>query len=44
MYPINEVENGSIIKTYSWLGSKLRGIVSDKTYIFDYNARGIRER
>ena len=44
MYPINEVENGSIIKTYGWLGSKLRGIVSDKTYIFDYNARGIRER
>ena len=44
MYPINEVENGSIIKTYSWLGSKLKGITTDKSYIFDYNARGIRER
>ena len=44
MYPINEVVNGVVTKTYDWFGSKLSSIVSDKTYEFSYNARGLRER
>ena len=44
MYPINEVVNGTVTKTYDWLGSKLVGITSNKSYAFDYNARGLRER
>ena len=36
--------DGTVIKTYDWLGSKLKSITSDKTYEFDYNAHGLRER
>ena len=36
--------DGTVINTYDWLGSKLKSIISNKTYEFDYNAHGLRER